>query len=240
MQSQLKANRAAERSAKNTKITSLLTGLLYDETGDRLCPTHANKKGRRYRYYVSQRLVHDAHKHDGGWRLPAKEIEAVVTSALAEFLNDPLRLLEGLQISVASPDEINAATQRAAAAAEHLLHSGPDAQRKHLEALVSRVPLGPTTIRIEVHRHGLSSLVIGREIQQRDARDEIIQLEIPICLKRRGVEAKLVITDSARRRREVDSRLCMLVAESHLWLRQLVSGEVPTVRAIDMASTKPT
>src|SRR5439155_8006982 len=35
---------------------SLLAGLLFDETGDRLTPSHAVKGGRRYRYYISHRL----------------------------------------------------------------------------------------------------------------------------------------------------------------------------------------
>ena len=205
---------------------------MFDETGDRLCPTHANKNGRRYRYYISQRLVHDAHKRDGGWRLPAKEIEPVVTSALAGFLNDPLRLIECLQIPGASPREINAATQSASAVADHLLHGGSDVQRAHLMALVAHVTIGPTAILIDVRRAALTSLILGRKTQHRGARDEVIQLNIPICLKRRGIEAKLVITDPAQRRRDVDPRLCMLVAEARLWLGQLVSGEFPTVRAI--------
>ena len=35
------------------KHPSLLAGLLFDEKGERLTPTHAVKKGTRYRYYVS-------------------------------------------------------------------------------------------------------------------------------------------------------------------------------------------
>ena len=46
----LNGNAAERRAATNAKAPSLLTGLVYDETGDRLCPTHADKKGRRYRY----------------------------------------------------------------------------------------------------------------------------------------------------------------------------------------------
>lgn len=36
---------------------SPLVGRVFDESGDRLTPSHANKKGRRYRYYVSDRLI---------------------------------------------------------------------------------------------------------------------------------------------------------------------------------------
>jgi hypothetical protein len=34
----------------------LLTGLLFDDTGQRMAPTHATKAGIRYRYYVSLRF----------------------------------------------------------------------------------------------------------------------------------------------------------------------------------------
>jgi DNA invertase Pin-like site-specific DNA recombinase len=232
VQSQLKANKVAERSKKNTKTISPLAGLLYDETGDRLCPTHANKKGRRYRYYISRRLAHDAHKYDGGWRLPAKEIETVVTGALADFLKDALRVLEGLRMHAASPTEAHQATKRASGTAEHLLRSAPGEQRERLAVLVTRINLAPSAVLIDVSRSGLSRLVLGRDTQHSDAPDETVQLHIPIRLRRRGVEAKLVIADPARRRREIDPRLTRLVAEAHLWLAQLAAGEFPSVRAI--------
>jgi site-specific DNA recombinase len=31
--------------------------MVFDETGERLTPTYAVKKGRRYRYYVSTSLI---------------------------------------------------------------------------------------------------------------------------------------------------------------------------------------
>ena len=36
---------------------SLLTGILFDAQGGRMSPTHANKKGTRYRYYISRSLL---------------------------------------------------------------------------------------------------------------------------------------------------------------------------------------
>ena len=65
---------------------SLLSGLLYDETGDRLSPSHAIKNGIRYRYYVSQRLMQARRKDATGWRLPAKALEDVVVAELAGLL----------------------------------------------------------------------------------------------------------------------------------------------------------
>ena len=52
---------AAKASDHQRKATasepSLLAGLMVDAQGERLTPTHAVKKGRRYRYYVSAALI---------------------------------------------------------------------------------------------------------------------------------------------------------------------------------------
>jgi site-specific DNA recombinase len=43
----------SHRNHAKTKSDHLLTGLLYDDAGHRMIPTHAAKAGIRYRYYVS-------------------------------------------------------------------------------------------------------------------------------------------------------------------------------------------
>jgi site-specific DNA recombinase len=54
VQAGLAANTHARHVRINAKDPSLLAGLLYDEEGNRLTPTHANKQGKRYRYYALQ------------------------------------------------------------------------------------------------------------------------------------------------------------------------------------------
>jgi hypothetical protein len=63
---------------------SLLTGMVFDETGERLTPTHAVKKGTRCRYYVSTSLITGAGRtRSSGRRIPA---EAAGIGNLAERL----------------------------------------------------------------------------------------------------------------------------------------------------------
>ena len=71
--------RTGERR-EGTRQPSLLTGLVVDEQGEGLSPSHAVKKGRRYRYYVSRHLILEG-KRAGrkGWRLPAADLEGLVT-----------------------------------------------------------------------------------------------------------------------------------------------------------------
>src|SRR4030095_8798668 len=53
VQRKLAANRFDRATGAGASQVSLLAGLIYDDTGARMTPTHANKKGTRYRYYIS-------------------------------------------------------------------------------------------------------------------------------------------------------------------------------------------
>ena len=57
VQRKLVANRVDRAIGAEAAQPSLLAGLIYDDAGERMTPSHANKKGTRYRYYVSQKLI---------------------------------------------------------------------------------------------------------------------------------------------------------------------------------------
>ena len=84
VQAQLMQDAARRRGQPNGQSNaSALVGRLFDETGDRLTPSHSKRKARRYRYYVSRRLIEGSASDatspgSGGWRLPAKQLEDTV------------------------------------------------------------------------------------------------------------------------------------------------------------------
>jgi site-specific DNA recombinase len=91
---QLAANARDHRRKAHATEPSLLAGLLVDARGKRLTPSHAVKKGRRYRYYVSTALITEAGTDRAqGWRLAAQEIEDAVIRVLADALTKPAMLL---------------------------------------------------------------------------------------------------------------------------------------------------
>ena len=76
---------------------SLLTGMVFDETGERLTPTHAIKKGTRYRYDVSTSLITGAGRtRSSGRRIPAGNLEGLVINRLRTFLADPGAILDAV------------------------------------------------------------------------------------------------------------------------------------------------
>jgi site-specific DNA recombinase len=62
---------------------ALLIGRLFDDRGNRMSPTHTNKGGARYRYYVSQAVLQRKPLAAGAiGRVPAAEIEVLISAAL--------------------------------------------------------------------------------------------------------------------------------------------------------------
>src|ERR1019366_4834826 len=90
VQAVLAANRVERATGARGKHPSLLTGMVFDETGERLTPTYAVKKGTRYRYYVSTSLFTGAGRNrSSGRRIPAGNLEGLVINRLRTFLADP-------------------------------------------------------------------------------------------------------------------------------------------------------
>ena len=56
MQAKLK-DRAITRKIRRPRSPSFRSGFLFDDRGNLMSPSHANKKGVRYRYYVSQAVL---------------------------------------------------------------------------------------------------------------------------------------------------------------------------------------
>src|SRR5271166_3067633 len=78
VQAQLAAN-AVARQVRLKGSPALLTGRIFDDRGNRMSPTHSNKRGVRYRYYVSHALLQQQKTKAGQVaRVPAPEIEALV------------------------------------------------------------------------------------------------------------------------------------------------------------------
>ena len=86
MQGKLAAQAVARR-CRLRGSPALLTGRLFDDRGNRMSPSHTNKGGARYRYYVSQAVLQGKPLAAGSiGRVPAAEIEALVVTALRNHL----------------------------------------------------------------------------------------------------------------------------------------------------------
>src|SRR6267378_2098808 len=79
----------SHRTTARNKADHLLTGLVFDDAGYRMIPTHATKAGVRYRYYVSTPVLHGEAKTASAGsvsRVPAADIEDIIVKFLKEHL----------------------------------------------------------------------------------------------------------------------------------------------------------
>src|SRR5258705_1159297 len=79
----------SHRNHAKTKSDHLLTGLLYDDAGHRMIPTHATKAGIRYRYYASLPHLNVESKTvsvGSVSRIPATDIEDIIVKSVNEHL----------------------------------------------------------------------------------------------------------------------------------------------------------
>jgi hypothetical protein len=68
----------------------LLAGRIFDDRGNRMTPSHAQKKGLRYRYYISAALLQGRTEQAGTVsRVSAKEIEDLVAESVRRHLGRP-------------------------------------------------------------------------------------------------------------------------------------------------------
>jgi hypothetical protein len=115
--------------------------MLFDAEGKRMTPSYAVKQGTRYRYYVSRPLItQDQRESSTALRIPAAEIEHLVTSRMRQWLLDP----SGVYQSTRLPDP--AAQRRLIARAGEIGKSWTELprtrQRALLTTLIDRIAIG--------------------------------------------------------------------------------------------------
>ncbi|MER9408401.1 MULTISPECIES: recombinase family protein [unclassified Mesorhizobium] len=210
------------RSDSNVTQPHLLSGLLFDEAGEKLRSVHANKQGVRYRYYVSKQFVDRRRNGSEGWRLPAQAVESVVEHRLNRILSDHAQLSDWIRQSV-DAGEIGAAIRRAEVMRTCWASATANAKRSLLQKIVRKITLKPGSLTIELDCRSLSELLLDRILPHSDGA-QLTSIECPIGMRRRGVETRIVLTDGSRSSREPDGALIDLLRRAHLYLDQLTDG----------------
>jgi site-specific DNA recombinase len=146
-QAQLAANLQAPRKRPRVTEQSLLTGLLFDREGNRFIPTHFNKAGKRYRYYVSQAAGKEK-STTAPTRIPAEEIEARVLEQLKGLIHSPQRLL-----GVLNGPSTNASFIRELMHASEAFAKRPDGELLQLVRTITKtVVVGAESIEMRLSR----------------------------------------------------------------------------------------
>jgi len=218
----LHAHASRARGTATKSMRSPLAGKIFDESGKLLTPSHAVKGKRRYRYYVSRNLlVGTAENAERGWRIPAPEIERSVTAALLTILEDRPGIATELEHLDCNAFQMKSALE-AASSWSSRVRSETEATGA-LAVLVDRVDLSADGIRLSI-KLPLESAEIAHA-----ATHLSLVRKIPMQMRRRGVEMKLVIGGDRELSRGNDPALLKLIARAHSWFDELVTGRATSM-----------
>ena len=165
VQTKLKKSRANHSVWR--KQGCLLTGKLFDSEGTLYSPSHTNKAGKRYRYYVSQNLL-QYRDHPNGLlaRLPASEIEDLVRKTVSDQFLKPETIAAMLDVdAVKNYDPI--------------AHISAHRQNIDLDGIIAtairKIALSQDTLKITINSAMLAATLKQRfDVTLPDVSDELV------------------------------------------------------------------
>ncbi|NGQ93155.1 recombinase family protein [Rhodobacter sp. HX-7-19] len=205
------ARRRGTRAGALAGHEAPLKGKLRDETGDPLTPTHTQRRGRKLRYYVSNRLISGG-RDASGWRLPAGALEAAVANAIAVHL----AASAARHAVLAQPDAAEAAPASAAIAL--LAQSIRREECRAGAVLIDTIALARGRLDIDLDRDAVAAaagLPAGR------LHPALLRIEAPFACRRRGVETRIIAGDPLP---APDATLIRALRNAHRWAEALKSG----------------
>jgi site-specific DNA recombinase len=228
VQEKLAANAVDRSTGGRAKNPSRLAGLLFDGDGNRMTPTHAVKKGRRYRYYVSHPLITQARSQSpGGLRVPAPEIEQLVAGRICQFLSEPDSILEATEQLVSDPAGQQRLIDRAVQIASGWSTLPSTQVRALFTMLIRRIAVRPERVDLQILPTRLATVlgtapaIIG-SVDQEDA--NILTLSVAAQLRRRGKEMTMRIERSDTFPARPNPSLIKLIVRAHLFKARLLQS----------------
>ena len=230
-QRQLLKHSVKRHRKKNIGASNILAGLLRDDSGRKMIVKQSTRRGRRYRYYVSDDVPG---AHSGKWRLPAKTIEAVCIRGLSDLLDSGPLIIERLGCREEPLNRQQELLRAAASLGGRIADGGTAEQRKIILKAVERIEVRRGSITIRIRRDGLAQLLFkdfprDETGERAGGDDSIFPYDISVSLKKRGVEKKFVITDDRNAPANFDTPLIAAVAKGHKWFVALRSGRAKSV-----------
>ncbi len=227
VQAQLLSNRQSETKRRSTPSDSLLLGLVVDESGHRLIPSHSQKRSKRYRYYVSEPLItEDRQSAPEAIRIPAPELEALVISQIKNWLANESTLLKILNPKANQIQEFSIANKQY----QELIHQNTKERYEFIHKLVKKVIILREAIQITINPNvlfeDLSHLM------------EPITIETQAKIERCGMAMRLMVGNKSINQK-LDANLIQTIRNGQNWLRRLTGGEVKSIGelAIELGMT---
>jgi len=206
VQAMLAAN-AVARQVRRRGSPAILSGRIFDDRGNRMSPSHSNKLGVRYRYYVSQAILQQRKAEAGSVaRVPAAEIETLV--------------LDGISKHDASIGE----TQ----------HPTAMADRDLIERHVDRVIVKPEALEVRLVRPAEASTQTEEPSANDPTPGRLPTITLAWTAPRVAAVKGIALVPSARPELKAESRDALLIAivKARAWIDDIRFGRIASFAEI--------
>ena len=241
VQRRLETNGVERREKQDAGAPDFLTGILIDASGEPMTPTHAVKKGVRYRYYVSRHLVTGTRGDEGnsqtsGQRIPAANLEGLVLQRLRSFFADSVAVIESLPRRWRDAPSQKRANDAATEIVQALDDRREDAWNSIFRPVIARIQVRLDRIDVDLSAERLLERLLQTnnnefnlgesDVMPRWAEDDsgpaepIVRLSASAQLKRTGKEMKFIVNGD-REERPADPNLVRLIVRAHRLARRL-------------------
>ena len=203
--------RGPHLNASTLPTHGILKGKLFDETGDRLTPSHTKSKGKYHRYYVSNRLISGG-KDPSAWRIPADQLEQCVISAVASRITstaDNFTLIKN-----PTSEEI----EKIKFTSENIVNKLNNRKDDLIINLIEKATFSKGKLDLELSAHHLSAAL---NIEKNRLSTHLTSYTVPLTLRKRGVEAKLI---AGELQSKPDQTLLSALSKAEGWIEQLKMG----------------
>ncbi len=229
VQNKLAVHRQERSLAVGAEAPSLLAGLIVDADGNRMTPTHATKKAKRYRYYVSASLLAgDRPQAQKGMRVPAGDIEALVLDRLRALFSSRIEVSDALASLQLEAHTLDAVLRSALKLSQRWLAMPPVEMKGLVRDIVERMIIAANRIDIRLNRAKIAAALEAGEASQWPELDPVV-LSIEAKLRHAGKGKRLVIENGAEA--EVNPGLVELIKEAFTQI-QLLSGSDDSIEAM--------
>lgn len=194
-----------------------LRGILADANGRSLTTTYTIKNGKKYHYYVPKPDDQNAaSENSDNWRLPARDIEKIVQTALRKHLEHHIKTHR--LISNPTTEAVTALAVRANQLSAEMAYD----LAKSAE-VIGGVKIETGSLSIE-----LDSIILAKrlKVQADDLAPSLLCFDTPFGRKRRGIETRLVAGTEPQS--QIDTTLITTLQAAHRWMDCLKQGQTLT------------
>jgi len=208
VQASLASNRHAVKSDLRVESPSFMKGLFYDSAGNRMSPSHGQKRTHRYRYYVSRAIL-DKNPEGAGVvsKVSAQELEQLVEQEVLKAL-------------------VQDDAMKREASGIRKLEQG--LRRSELRRFIERVTLLSDSIAIDIRMTASDD-----STRTHDNAGKTRTLTLPFSVQMRGGKTKLIASNDQPVFKEGPKEvLVKAVAQAWNWRRKLEAGTITSITSI--------